>query len=86
MLPGSEQLTGASVPALREHRLVIWSQHGVMARADDSILNAFDLIEYAETAAHYEYLNRSAGGLSRGLSPEQLRAISQNWNIDQKLF
>jgi rhamnulose-1-phosphate aldolase len=86
MLPGSAQLTGASVPALRAHRLVIWSQHGVMARADDSILHAFDLIEYAETAAHYEYLNLSAGGLSGGLSPEQLRAISQHWNIEQKLF
>ena len=86
MLPGSPQLTDASVPALREHRLVIWSQHGVMARADDSIFQAFDLIEYAETAAHYEYLNLSAGSLSGGLSPEQLRAISKHWNIDQKIF
>ena len=86
LLPGSAQLTSESVLALREHRMVIWSHHGVMARADDSILNAFDLIEYAETAAHYEYLNLSAGGLRGGLSPEQMRAISQHWNIDQKIF
>ena len=86
MLPGSAQLTNETVPALREHRLLLWSQHGVMARADDSILTALDLIEYAETAAQYEYLNLSAGGLRGGLSAKQLRAISQHWNIRQKMF
>ena len=85
-LPGSAELTSESVSALREHRLVIWSQHGVMARADDSVFHAFDLIEYAETAAHYEYLNLSAGSPGGGLSPEQMRAISEHWNIDQKIF
>ena len=86
MLPGSAQLTSESVPALREHRMLIWSQHGVMARADGSILLAFDLIEYAETAARYEFLNLSAGERGKGLSPEQMRAISQHWNISQKIF
>lgn len=86
LLPGSAELTSESVLALAEHRLVIWSQHGVMARADDSIFDAFDLIEYAETAAHYEYLNLSAGSLGEGLNLEQMRAICQHWNIDQKIF
>lgn len=86
LLPGSSQLVIESMLALREHRLVIWSQHGVMARADDSIFHALDLIEYAETAARYEFLNLTAGGPSEGLSPEQLRAISDSWNVRQKIF
>ena len=33
--------------ALCEHHMVSWSQQGVMARADGSMLHALDLIEYA---------------------------------------
>jgi rhamnulose-1-phosphate aldolase len=58
----------------------------VIARSDDSILHALDLIEYAETAAHYEYLNLIGGELSEGLSPEHLRAVSSSWNIKQDIF
>jgi rhamnulose-1-phosphate aldolase len=86
MLPGSAQLTIETMLALREHRVVVWSQHGVMARADDSVLHALDLIEYAETAAHYEYLNLISRDSAQGLSPEQIRAISDSWNIRQKIF
>jgi rhamnulose-1-phosphate aldolase len=86
LFPGSQQLTIESVLALREHRMVIWSQHGVMARADDSILHALDLIEYAETAARYEYLNLCSGGRSEGLSPEHIREISKAWGVRQNIF
>ena len=40
---------------LRHHRIVIWAKHGVMARSDVSVKRAADRIEYAETAAKYEY-------------------------------
>jgi rhamnulose-1-phosphate aldolase len=86
LLPGSAQLTIETMLALREHRIVIWSQHGVLARADDSVIHALDLIEYAETAAHYEYLNLTAGDRSDGLRPEHIRAIADSWNIRQNLF
>ena len=86
LLPGSSQLTIESMLALRDHHLVIWSQHGVMARADDSIFHALDLIEYAETAAHYEYLNLCSGGRSEGLSPEHIREISKGWGMTQTIF
>lgn len=86
ILPGSTQLTIETMLELRDHRIVIWSQHGAMARADDSIFHALDLIEYAETAAHYECLNLIAGDPSTGLNPEHLRAISELWNIQQKIF
>jgi rhamnulose-1-phosphate aldolase len=86
LLPGSAQLTVETMLALREHQIVVWSQHGVMARSDNSISHALDLIEYAETAAHYECLNLIGGDLSAGLSPEHLRAISSSWNIQQRIF
>ena len=86
LLPGSSQLTIDSMLALRDHHLVIWSRHGVMVRADDSIFHALDLIEYAETAAHYEFLNLCAGGRSEGQSPEQIREIPESWGIGQNIF
>lgn len=86
LLPGSAQLTTETTLAMREHRIVIWAQHGLLARSDDSIFHALDLIEYAEAAAHYEYLNLAAGGLNAGLTPENLRSISAAWNIRQRLF
>jgi rhamnulose-1-phosphate aldolase len=86
LLLGSAQLTVETMLALREHHMVIWSQHGVMARADGSMLHALDLIEYAETAARYEYLNLTAGGQSEGLAPEHLREVAKSWNIRQNIF
>ena len=86
LLPGSAQLTTETMLVLREHRMVVWSQHGVIVRADGSLEHALDLLEYAETAAHYEYLNLSMGGLSEGLSPERLREIAEHWQIRQNLF
>ena len=86
LLPASAQLTVETVLALREHPMVIWSQHGMMARADYSIFHALDLVEYAETAAHYEYLNLTAGERSEGISPNHLREVAKSWNISQSMF
>ena len=86
ILVGSAQLTVETMLAMRENPLVVWSQHGVIARSDDSLFHVLDLIEYAETAAHYEYLNLIGGNLSEGLSPEHLREISGSWNIKQNIY
>jgi rhamnulose-1-phosphate aldolase len=56
MVPGSPELQAASVRGLREHRIVLWSKHGVLARSDAGPMKAVDLIEYAETGAMYEIL------------------------------
>src|SRR5512133_2477558 len=76
-LPGSPELMSGNVEALRKHRIVIWSKHGVMARSDVSVKRAADRVEYAETAAKYEYLNLSAGEIGEGLSGEEIRQICQ---------
>jgi rhamnulose-1-phosphate aldolase len=86
ILPGSAHLTVETMLALREHRMVVWAQHGVMARAENSISYALDLIEYIETAAHYEFLNLTAGGPSEGISPEHIREIAKIWDVQQNIY
>ena len=86
IVPGSEDLAKANVPTLREHRMVIWAKHGVMTRSDTSLKHALDLIEYAEAAAKYEYLNLQIGEIAEGLSPEEIREICKTYNIHQDIF
>ncbi len=85
-LPGSAELMAGTVECLRNHRLVMWARHGVMARSDESILRALDLVEYAETAARYEYLDLCAGGLGTRLSIEDVRAVCQAFHVQQSVF
>jgi rhamnulose-1-phosphate aldolase len=86
LLPGSEQLMKETMISMRDHQMVVWSQHGVIVRADESILHALDLVEYLETAAQYEVLNLYTGETSSGIDPQHLRAIAEIWNVKQKVF
>jgi rhamnulose-1-phosphate aldolase len=86
LLPGSQQLMNETMLSMRDHQVVVWSQHGIVARADDSLDHALDLVEYIETAAHYEGLNLYTGEKSTGIPPKQLRAIAEIWNVRQKVF
>jgi len=85
-LPSSPELMAANVECLQRHRIVIWAKHGVMARSDVSVKRAADRVEYAETAAHYEYLNLTVGEIGEGLSAEELRAICHVFNVQQSIF
>jgi rhamnulose-1-phosphate aldolase len=85
-IPGSPELMAANVESLRTHRVVIWAKHGAMARSDVSVKRAADRVEYAETAAKYEYLNLSAGEIGEGLSPDEIREICKTFSVEQNLF
>ncbi len=85
-LPGSPELMAGNIESLRTHRVVIWAKHGVMARSDTSVKRAADEVEYAETAAKYEYLNLCVGEIGEGLSVEEVRAICKKFNIQQSIF
>lgn len=85
-LPGSPELMQATVASMRTHRIVIWAKHGVLARSDVSVKRAADRVEYAETAARYEYLNLNAGEPAEGLLPEEIRAICQAFHVNQSIF
>lgn len=85
-IPGSQALMEANVPSLREHRIVVWAKHGVMARSDESVKRAADRVEYAETAAKYEYLNLQIGEVGEGLSADEIRTICDTFDVKQNIF
>jgi rhamnulose-1-phosphate aldolase len=86
ILPGSPELMAGTVEKLRQHRVVVWSKHGVMSRSDNSVKRAGDRIEYAETGARYECLNLENGEIGEGLTGENIRAICKAFNIQQNIF
>jgi len=86
MVPGSDELTIANLASLRTHQLVLWAKHGVMARSDVSPLAACDKIEYAETAARYEYLNLAIGGRATGLTNAELGRVVRTFGIHSPLM
>lgn len=85
-VPGSAKLMAGNIAALRKHRIVIWAKHGVMARSDVSVKRAADRVEYAETAAKYEYLNLGVGEIGEGLSVDEIRAICAAFDVKQEIF
>lgn len=85
-VPGSPEMMRGNLEAMRAHRLVIWAKHGMMVRSDVSVQKAYDLIEYAEAAARYEYLNLAAGEPAAGLTPEEIRSICALWKVEQNIF
>ena len=85
-VPGSAELVAASVESLQEHQLVIWAKHGVMARSAVSVMRATDLVEYAEVAARYEFLDLSTAGSGDGLSVDELQAICRAHKLQQRYF
>lgn len=81
MVPGSATLMAANVESLRTHRIVLWGKHGVMARSDISVTRAVDRIEYAETAARYEYMDLANGGRAEGLTFEEVRSVVEAFDV-----
>jgi len=86
MLPGSPELMFSTVRAMRDHKIVVWAKHGVMARSSTSVKKACDVIEYAETGARYEYLNLTNHGLAEGLSTNEIRMICDAFGVNQSIF
>ncbi|NPV75474.1 MAG: rhamnulose-1-phosphate aldolase [Anaerolineae bacterium] len=84
--PASQALMQASAAALSERPLVVWSKHGVLARSDDSIEQAADLIEYTETAAQYEYMNILAGSPAGGLTVEEMHLICKMYSVQPEIL
>jgi rhamnulose-1-phosphate aldolase len=86
ILPGSPAMMAANVAALRDYRIVLWGKHGVMSRSDHSITAAADRIEYAETAARYEYMDLVNGGQAEGLTDAELREVIAAFGLQTNLI
>ena len=86
IVPGTDELMDANVMVLREHKVALWSKHGLMARSSSSVMAAVDLVEYVETAAIYECLDLSLGQRAQGLDDSEIRAICRAYDIKQAMF
>lgn len=71
---------------LRDHTIAIWCKHGLMTRSEISMMQAYDRIEYAETAAKYEYFNLTLAEAAQGLSVQEILGICEHHKVDQKVF
>jgi len=85
-VPGSDELMAGNVATLRDHRIALWCKHGVMVRSDTGPLDAVDKVEYAETGAMYETLNRSTGGLGQGLTEAEIAAVIAAFGVETPLY
>jgi rhamnulose-1-phosphate aldolase len=84
-LPGSPALMELNIAGLRAHRIVLWSKHGVMARSDQSVTKAADRIEYAETAARFEYMDLINGYKAEGLTRGELQEVVRAFHVPTTL-
>jgi rhamnulose-1-phosphate aldolase len=84
-LPGSPALMELNIEGLRDHRIVLWSKHGVMARSDQSVTKAADRIEYAETAARFETMDLANGYKAEGLTRAELQEIVHAFHVPTTL-
>ncbi len=84
-VPGSPGLMESTERLLDRHQLVVWGKHGVIARSFESVEGALDRIEYAETAARYEYMDIVAGTQAPGMSEDEIRAVCAFHQVDQSI-
>jgi len=84
-VPGSPGLMAATEGLLANHQIVVWGKHGVIARSFDSVEAALDRIEYAETAARYEYMDIVAGTRAPGMSDDEIRAVCAFHQVNQAI-
>lgn len=85
-VPSSPEQAQRTMRAMQDYRAVVWQRHGIVTRADASVTKAGDLVEYAEAAARYEYLNLQAGEPSGGLSDDEMRLICERLRVEQSIF
>ncbi len=85
-VPGTQALMKATVAGLQTHKIVIWQRHGQVVRSDESVTKAANYIEYAETAATYEYFNLTIGEPTEGISIKQILDICKANEVDQVFF
>ena len=85
-VPNSESLMSATRSVDSDLNLIVWAKHGVIAISTQSVSQALDLIEYAETGARYEYLNQVNHNRAGGLSGDEIQEICEHFGISSTIF
>lgn len=85
-MPGTPKQGVGTAWAMRQHRLVVWAKHGVVARSTAGPLAAADLIDYAEAAASYEVDDMHAGRPADGMSLSEMRSVATRFGVSTAML
>ena len=81
MMPGSVELADATIRSLDEdYDVVLWEKHGVFAVGED-IMEAFDMVDTLVKSAQIYQDARSMGFVPEGMSPQQLKDLSETFHL-----
>lgn len=83
---GSHGLMKSTIKSFQQHRFLVWSKHGVIARDSNSVLSVVDLIEMIESGAQYEYLNLINHELADGLTTEEIEASNRAKGVRHSIY
>jgi rhamnulose-1-phosphate aldolase len=78
MVCGTEEIGIATAEKMKEHRLVIWTNHGIYGTGRD-LDEAFGLIETVEKTAQIYVL--SLGHVVNVIPDEVIRGLAELWNL-----
>ena len=70
-IPGTVTLAHATIEQLKEHDVVFWEKHGILAVGED-IIECFDAIDTLSKSAQIYFAARMAGGEPEGMTDQQL--------------
>lgn len=80
LIPGSNEIGGATAEKMKQARLVLWSFHGVYG-AGRTMDETFGLIETAEKAAQVYTYVQAQGGVRQTISDENFIALANQFGI-----
>lgn len=81
ILPGTEQIAGATLERMVDSDVLMWEKHGTFALGED-VLDAFDKIDIMAKSARIFFMVRQAGYEPEGLSDEQIEELKQKFHPD----
>lgn len=80
---GTDELAGATIEKLRNHRIALWEKHGCLAVGKNTH-EAFDLIDIAEKSAGIFFTCKNAGYEVEGISKKNLDELREAFDIEKK--
>ncbi len=79
-LPGSAELAEATIGNLDDYDVVMWEKHGVFA-VDCDVMQAFDQVDVLNKSALIYIAARNMGFEPEGMSPAQMKEISEVFHL-----
>lgn len=81
IVPGTNEIGQITAEKMKEHRVVIWPQHGIFG-AGTTMDETFGLVETVEKAAQiYMLISAHQGGIKQSLTDQDLLALAKTFHV-----